>query len=64
MNIGGIGSTLSAVSASEPGSLAGAVSMKMLDKTLDTSEAMNAGLTKMMEMSVNPNVGGNFDVSV
>lgn len=42
MNIGAIGPALSAVSASEPNSVAGAVSLKMLDKTLDTGEAMNA----------------------
>lgn len=64
MNVGGIGPALSAVSTSEPGSLSGAVGLKMLDKTLDASEAMNDGLAKMMEMSVNPNVGSNFDVSV
>lgn len=62
MNIGAIGPALSAVSASEPNSVAGAVSLKMLDKTLDNSEAMNAGLTKMMELSVNPNIGGSFDM--
>lgn len=62
MNIGAIESALSAVSASESNSVAGAVSLKMLDKTLDNSEAMNAGLTKMMELSVNPNIGGNFDM--
>lgn len=62
MNIGAIESALSAVSASEPNSVAGAVSLKMLDKTLDNSEAMNAGLTKMMELSVNPNIGGSFDM--
>ena len=62
MNIGSIGPALSAVSASEPNTIAGAVSLKMLDKTLDTSEAMNAGLAKMIELSVNPNVGSNFDM--
>jgi hypothetical protein len=36
----------------------------MLSKTLDLQEAQGSQLTKMMEMSVNPAVGGNFDMSV
>ena len=36
----------------------------MLAKTMQTSEANGAALTKMMELSVNPSVGGNFDMSV
>ena len=64
MNIGAIGPALSAVNVSESNSVAGAVSLKMLDKTLDSSETMSAGLAKMMENSVNPNIGSNFDMSV
>jgi hypothetical protein len=44
--------------------MAGAVSLKMLGNTLDTNEALSEGLTKMMENSVYPNLGGNIDVSV
>ncbi len=36
----------------------------MLAKSLDTFENAGADLTKMMELSVNPNVGANFDMSV
>lgn len=38
--------------------------MAMLSKSLDTLEANGAALTKMMELSVNPSVGSNFDMSV
>lgn len=41
-----------------------AVGTAVLAKTLDTVEQNGAALTKMMEMSVNPSVGGNFDLSV
>ena len=40
------------------------VGTAMLSKTLDLQEAQGGQLTKMMEMSVNPAVGGNFDISV
>ena len=41
----------------------------MLGKALDTQEVEGAGLVQMidsaaMERSVNPSVGGNFDMSV
>ncbi|MCM1283695.1 MAG: YjfB family protein [Muribaculaceae bacterium] len=64
MEISGVNTALSALSASEPSTLGNAVSMKMLDKALDMSETMNDGLRKMMELSVNPSVGSNFDMSV
>lgn len=46
--------------------------MKMLDKTMDTARSQGAQLTEMlasvptaqMELSVNPYVGGQFDVRV
>ncbi len=43
------------------------VGTAVLDKTLETNEAMGAGLVQMidasaMERSVNPAVGGNFDI--
>lgn len=36
----------------------------MLSKSLDTFKATGSELTKMMELSVNPDVGANFDMSV
>lgn len=42
----------------------GAVGMKMLSKTLDTTEQMNTSMIKMMEHSVTPYLGGNIDESV
>lgn len=64
MDIANISSALSAVNASNPASLTGAVSLKMLDKTLDANETLTAGLTKMMENSVYPHLGSNIDVSI
>ena len=64
MNIAPINSALSAVQTATPTSLTGQVSMEMLDKTLESTEKENANLVKMMELSVNPNVGSNFDLSV
>lgn len=64
MDIANVSSALSAVNASDPGSLASTVSLKMLDNTLDSNAALSEGLTKMMERSVYPNLGGNIDVSV
>ena len=40
------------------------VSVAVLAKSLDTVEEMGDGLQKMMELSVNPNLGANFDVSL
>ena len=45
------------------------VGVAMLSKAMDTNEAMGQGIVKMMdaaamENSVNPAVGGNFDVRV
>ena len=45
------------------------VGVAVLDKSMDTNEALGQGLVKMidsaaMELSVNPGVGGNFDVKV
>ena len=36
----------------------------MLEKTLDTMEDSGASMIKMMEQSVNPMVGANFDMRV
>ena len=40
------------------------VGIKMLDKVMDQQKDSNANLVKMMEQSVQPNLGSNFDVSV
>ena len=40
------------------------VSVRVLSMSLDTLEAAGDGMRKMMEMSVNPSVGGNIDISV
>jgi len=64
MDIANVGSALSAVKLAPQASMSSAVSMKMLDNALEANEMMNEGLTKMMEQSVNPHIGGNFDMSV
>ena len=67
MEIAAVSSALSALSAYGPsatGSLAQAVSIKMLDQTMEMSEAMNAQLVSMMEQSVTPHVGGNIDLRI
>lgn len=40
------------------------VSVAMLDKTLDMQKSMGDSLTRMMELSVNPSIGGNIDIRV
>lgn len=61
MDFGTIDSALSAVQGS---AVPSAISVKMLDNTMEQSEDMGASMVKMMEMSVNPHIGGNIDVSV
>lgn len=36
----------------------------VLSMSLDTVEAAGENMVKMMELSVNPHIGSNFDVSV
>ena len=67
MDIAALTSALSAVQSYgsvSTGSLAQAVSIKMLDNTMELNESMNAQLISMMEQSVNPNLGGNIDIRV
>lgn len=64
MEIGAVNSALSAVSSATPGTYAQAASMKMLDKTLELGDTIAQSTIKMMENSVTPYLGGNFDVSV
>lgn len=40
------------------------VGVAMLSKSLSTMQASGAELAKMMELSVNPSIGANFDMSV
>lgn len=54
----------SALSAAQSYSSANSVSVKMLDKALDMNESLNNSMLKMMENSVTPYLGGNFDMSV
>lgn len=64
MEVGAVGSALSAVSAATPGTYSQAVSMEMLDNALELNDTMAQGTIKMMENSVTPYLGGNFDISV
>lgn len=64
MEIGAINSALSAVTTSKTGTVAAETSMAMLDKSLELNEAMNQSMIKMMENSVNPAIGGNFDMLI
>ena len=40
------------------------VGVAMLSKALETQETLGDEMVKMMEQSVNPNIGGNIDISV
>lgn len=40
------------------------VNASLLGMTLDVAQVQSAEMTKMMEQSVNPAVGGNIDISV
>ena len=67
MDIAAVSSALSAVQSYgtySTGSLAQAVSIKMLDNTMEMSESINAQLVSMMEQSVAPNLGGNIDIRI
>ncbi|MGN0369499.1 MAG: YjfB family protein [Butyrivibrio sp.] len=45
-------------------SLMNEVSMQVLDMSLDNMQELGDGMRKMLEMSVNPNVGSNIDISL
>ncbi len=40
------------------------VGVMVLSKALDTQEKLGADMIKMMEQSVNPNIGANIDITV
>lgn len=63
MDIAGLSMNLSMIDTTTK------VGTAVLGKAMDTNEAMGEGLVKMidaaaMEKSVNPAVGGNFDIRV
>lgn len=63
MDIAGLSMNLASISTESK------VGTAVLSKALDTNEEMGAGLVKMidaaaMERSVNPAVGGNFDLKI
>ena len=63
MDIAGVSTALSNVSVSSR------VSTAVLAKAMDTNKTLGEGLVEMidaaaMERSVNPHIGGNFDMSV
>lgn len=64
MEIGSLNSTaLSALSkATTP--VGQAIGLEMLNKQLDVTNQMGSSMIKAMENSVNPSVGGNFDMSL
>ncbi len=64
MEIGAISSALSAVTSSSAGTLAEAVGVKMLDNSMEASEAMSAQLITLMEQSVTPHLGGSIDLRI
>ncbi|MBO6206279.1 MAG: YjfB family protein [Lachnospiraceae bacterium] len=70
MRVGGIENTIIAASVNlAQRSNMGDIGTAVLGEALDSQETAGAGLIKMidaaaMERSVNPNVGGNFDISV
>lgn len=63
MDIAGVSTALSNISVSSK------VSTAVLAKAMDTNKTLGEGLVEMidsaaMERSVNPHIGGNFDMSV
>lgn len=62
MDIGNVSAALSTLSSVDSGSLAASVSTAMLQKALDTNETYGDAVSKMMEQSVRPELGGNIDV--
>ncbi len=64
MDISSINSALGTVEAYSATSTMGQVGLAMLDKSLEQNDEMNQSMIQMMERSVNPAIGGNFDMSV
>ena len=51
-------------SAASQAALAQAVSLRVMGMVKDQAVSQNAELLKMMELSVNPNLGGQLDIKV
>jgi hypothetical protein len=64
MEIAGVSSAISTLNQASPTSLVGQVSLKMLDKSLEAGEQAGTDMIRMMENSVTPYLGGNFDMSI
>ena len=63
--LGGILMDITALSSSMSlADVSSQVGIAVLAKNLDTIETLGDGMKKMMEMSVNPNLGANIDVQV
>lgn len=61
MDVAGISSAAVAVKSAD---VSNQVSVAVAAKNLDQMEDMGEGIKKMMEMSVQPNIGRNIDISV
>lgn len=61
MNIAAVGSSNISLAVSDTASM-DMIDVSMLKKSLDLVETNGDMLTKMMEQSVNPNIGANIDV--
>ena len=61
MDLGAIGEMSTSYASAK---LSNQVGVAMLSKALDAQEVQADGIKKMMEQSVMPGVGGNFDASV
>ena len=64
MEIAGVSAALGALNQASPTSLVSQTSLKMLDMSLSSGEQMGQDIVKMMENSVTPHLGGNFDMRV
>ncbi len=64
MQVGPVNNALSFVSATSPGTVTSAASVKMLDNAIELNETMAESTIKMMENSVTPYLGSNFDMSI
>lgn len=64
MDISSINAALGSVEANSATSTMGQVGMAMLDKSLELNDEINKSMIQMMELSVNPAIGGNFDMSI
>ncbi len=58
MDIAGLSTAFSQINTSSD------IGVVMLSKALDTQEKLGDDMIKMMEQSVNPNLGANVDVRV